>query len=205
MSVTRENILKHLAKYHTATAGDLSKSLDRTPADIRYHLAALKKARTIRTLGDRKPGGAGRPAIVYGLSPSAQGTAFSEFTRAVCSVLESDPSSEVLVDKFAAHLTRKFKPPPRSQITLFNQAVDYLNQLMYQAAWEARPEGPRILLHHCPYLDLPHQNAILCEMDQRLVSRLFCRPLILAEKRSPDLLPSDRCIFESPPDSALQT
>jgi len=50
--------------------------------------------------------------------------------------------------------------------------VDHLNQMHYQARWEAGAEGPRIVLGHCPYSAVIERHPGLCRMDTELLGNL---------------------------------
>jgi len=52
------------------------------------------------------------------------------------------------------------------------EALDRLRKWNYEPAWEARPQGPRIILHHCPYMALISNHPELCELDRCLITIL---------------------------------
>jgi predicted ArsR family transcriptional regulator len=48
-----------------------------------------------------------------------------------------------------------------------------LNQLHYQARWEAGAEGPRIILGQCPYAAVIGNHPELCRMDMSLLEGML--------------------------------
>jgi len=49
------------------------------------------------------------------------------------------------------------------------RAVERLNELHYQARWEASAAGPRLILGHCPYVAIVADHPELCRMDAFLL------------------------------------
>jgi predicted ArsR family transcriptional regulator len=51
------------------------------------------------------------------------------------------------------------------------RAVERLNELHYQAHWEASAAGPRLTLGHCPYAAIVAEHPELCRMDAFLLEK----------------------------------
>jgi predicted ArsR family transcriptional regulator len=70
---TRERILTYLKEHHTASVQVLSRAWRLTPADIRYHLAALVDEGLVDLVqrDPNQPARRGRPAQHYRLSTAA--------------------------------------------------------------------------------------------------------------------------------------
>src|SRR3990172_8272800 len=68
MKPTRQRILDYLASHTSATAAELSRALQVTPSDVRYHLGILVHEGTIVPTGERLSQGRGRPAQRYRLA-----------------------------------------------------------------------------------------------------------------------------------------
>src|SRR3989337_2857266 len=68
MKPTRQRILDYLASHTSATAAELSRALQVTPSDVRYHLGILVHEGTIVPTGERRSQGRGRPAQRYRLA-----------------------------------------------------------------------------------------------------------------------------------------
>jgi predicted ArsR family transcriptional regulator len=47
-----------------------------------------------------------------------------------------------------------------------------LNELEYQARWEAHARSPRIILGNCPYKGIIEEHPELCQMDVYLLENL---------------------------------
>jgi predicted ArsR family transcriptional regulator len=94
----------------------------------------------------------------------------------------------------AKHLLADYEPPANMHARL-NQAVEHLNTLHYQAAWEASPSGPRVILRNCPYALILSEHPELCQMDAALLSQLLRQPVKQTAKleRNPDGTP--HCAF----------
>jgi predicted ArsR family transcriptional regulator len=60
------------------------------------------------------------------------------------------------------------KSPVRKRLI---QAVERLNELNYQARWEASAVGPRLILGHCPYSAIVTEHPELCRMDSFLLEK----------------------------------
>src|SRR3954471_17440754 len=65
------------------TVDDLAARLALTDNAVRFHLASLENAGTVRKEGVRRPQGAGKPADLYTLTPEAE----ESFSRAYAPVL----------------------------------------------------------------------------------------------------------------------
>ena len=52
---------------------------------------------------------------------------------------------------------------------LFCGAIERLNELHYQARWEASAAGPRLIMGHCPYAAIVADHPELCRMDAFLL------------------------------------
>jgi len=193
MQATRAHILTYLRKHPRATVVDIGISLDLTAANIRYHMGLLVDAGLVQVTGKRNPGGAGRPILLYNLTPHALGTNIAPLLSAMLALLvNKDADFQSIAEILAGEINLR----PENRILRFNQAVEYLNQMNYHASWEARPEGPQVLLRHCPYLDLAKKYHQLCQIDTHLVSILFDTTLDISRKRSFDKNPFSPCIFK---------
>ena len=59
-------------KTRSASAGEIARALDVTPADVRHHLGVLVSDGLVTVTGDRREG-RGRPVKLYGLSSALTG------------------------------------------------------------------------------------------------------------------------------------
>lgn len=82
LEATRSQLLS-LLRRGTSTVDGLARRLGVTNNAVRFHLAALIEEGTVERHGARKGTGAGKPAVVYGLSRKAE----EAFSRAYAPVL----------------------------------------------------------------------------------------------------------------------
>jgi predicted ArsR family transcriptional regulator len=196
MQLTRQQILTYLQNHPWASAGEISRSLSLTSANIRYHLGFLKENGLVQVSGKRSPGGAGRPIKLYNLTPRVLGTNINPLLKALLELIAGKSSAERDFQQAAERLIGNIELIQGNRINRFNQAIEILNQHHYHASWEAHPTGPQVLLRHCPYHDLAQDHPELCQMDTKLVSLLFDTSLEITEKRSFDKDPYSPCVFE---------
>lgn len=196
MQATRAHILTYLRKHPRATVVDIGISLDMTAANIRYHMGLLVDAGLVKVTGKRNPGGAGRPILLYNLTPHTLGTNIAPLLSAMLALLVNKDAD---FQSIAEILAREINLSPENRILRFNQAVEYLNQMNYHASWEARLEGPQVILRHCPYLDLAETHHGLCQIDTKLISNLFDTRMELSKKRTFGKDPFSPCIFKPKP------
>jgi predicted ArsR family transcriptional regulator len=60
--------------------------------------------------------------------------------------------------------------------------VEKLNEMHYQARWEAGAEGPRVIFGRCPYAKVIDGHTELCKMDTALLGISLGRPMIQLQK-----------------------
>jgi predicted ArsR family transcriptional regulator len=192
---TQEEILAYLAKNPGSSAKEIGRFLEMTPANIRYHLDLLSEGGKVQLTEKRSPGGAGRPILLYSLTPLSLGFNLEDLLAACLEVIREDPTSGSIAKNIAAHLAKDFDLGDHNPITRINQAIEYLNQLNYHAIWEVHPEGPQIELRHCPYGLLARDHQQICQIDKELISLLVDNPAEMIKKRSFEGLPYSPCIF----------
>jgi predicted ArsR family transcriptional regulator len=167
---TRLRILDHFRKHQTATVRELSYLMGMTGANIRHHLALLDSNGLIEIVGQRKEG-LGRPMQVYGLSRRVLGDGLDKLAGALFDIWldgVADEKREACLRSVAERLAgeMEFKVPVMKRLV---QAVERLNDLNYQARWEASAAGPRFILGHCPYAAIVTDHPELCRMDELLL------------------------------------
>jgi len=76
-----------------------------------------------------------------------------------------------------------------------NQTIRRLDEMNYQARWEASSQGPRVILGHCPYAAILAENPELCQMDAVFLSSQLGQAVDQVAKleRGPQGIP--HCIF----------
>jgi hypothetical protein len=78
-------------------------------------------------------------------------------------------------------------------------SVQRLNQMNYQARWEAHARGPRLILEHCPYAAILKSHPEMCQIDRHLLQELSGATVVQTECLALDERGAPFCRF------ALQT
>ena len=195
MQSTRKEILAYLSKNPGASAHEISRYLELTPANIRYHLELLREGGWVQVTEERSPGGPGRPIHLYSLTSSSLGFNLEGLLIATLEVIKEKKGARSTLKDIATHLAKDYDSGDHNPITRINQAIDYLNQLNYHAIWEVHPEGPQIELRHCPYGFLAQDFHQICQIDRELITLLVDKPVELTKKRSFEGHPYSPCIF----------
>jgi predicted ArsR family transcriptional regulator len=167
---TRLRILDYFRKHQTASVRELSCLMGMTGANIRHHLAVLESNDLIEIVGQRKER-RGRPMHVYGLSRRVLGDGLDKLAGTLFDVWlggAADERREAGLRSLAERLAggTQFKAPVMKRLV---RAVERLNELHYQARWEASAAGPRLILGHCPYAAIVADHPELCRMDAFLL------------------------------------
>jgi predicted ArsR family transcriptional regulator len=197
MQPTRKRILSYLEVHPPASADEVGRYLEMTPANIRYHLDILEREGLIQSSGTRSTGGAGRPIQLYSLTSFSLGENLTPLLEGMLSVLkESDSRDQTLVDITETLLEGK-ATKRKYRIQRFNQGVELLNSMHYHASWEAHQQGPRVELRNCPYRDLADRHPILCQMDQLLLERMFGTEFRVIQLKTQEKRPIYPCIFQA--------
>lgn len=176
MPTSRQQILAYIRKHQTASAADISRALGMTQANARHHLAHLEANGLIEVAGQRRGEGRGRPMLVYALSRQALGDNLDNLAGGLMSELldglagkDQDIRLRALAKRLAGEYTANSTVQAISITRRLAQVIERLNELHYQARWEASASGPRIILGHCPYAGIIEAHPELCQMDAYLL------------------------------------
>ena len=167
---TRLRILDYFRKHQTASAGELSRIMGMTGANIRHHLAVLESSDLIEIVGQRNEGRGG-PMHIYGLSRRMIGDGLDILAGTLLDVWLGSAAAAMretglkFVGKRLAGVT-DFKIPAMKRLVW---SIERLNELHYQAHWEASATGPRLILGRCPYAAIITTHPELCQMDVYLL------------------------------------
>ncbi len=175
---TRLRILDYLRKQQTATARELSRALGMTGANIRHHLAILELNELIEYISLHQEG-RGRPENIYGLSRKVLGDGLDELAGALLIVWLKN-ATETTLETSLRSVALQLGGDTQPDILLtrrLTRLVERLNELHYQARWEAGMNGPNIILGHCPYAAIVPSNPELCRMDTFLLEHWTCSPV----------------------------
>lgn len=171
MTITRQRILGYLQKTRSATASEIARALDTGAANVRHHLSILAADGRVSMAGKRHEK-RGRPEKYYSLSQALRGDNLSGLVDALLSLHVEGLSEEQKVQSMAS-LGRRIAggdfsagaPPARRLAEL----VERLNQLHYEARWEAGAGGPNVILGQCPYAAVIEAHPELCRVDAAML------------------------------------
>lgn len=171
---TRSRILDHFRKHQTGSARELSLSFGMTGANIRHHLGILESNDLIEVVGLRK-GGRGRPQNIYGISRKIQGDGLDRLSSSLLEKWLDGAQDDEHVSKLKA-LAESMGGVVDAEKSVIRNLVktnEKLNEMHYQARWEASPVGSRIILGHCPYAAIVTEHPELCTMDAFILEMML--------------------------------
>ena len=179
MSVTtaRQRVLAYLMKQRSASAAQIGRGLTMSAASVRHHLSIMLADGRIALIGDSRGPGRGRPVKLYGLSEKTLGDNFALLSDAVLAEMLkklSPAKRDKVINEIAGNLALQLGKQNNSNANVptakrLSNIVEKLNELHYQARWEAGAQGPKILFAHCPYAAIIEKHPELCQMDAALI------------------------------------
>ena len=197
MTNTRRRILEYLESHDSATAVELSHALGVTAADIRHHINALREENVITVMGERPPAGRGRSSQLYSLTHQAMADNLDRLAKALLleslQPLDSD-ERRAFLNRLAQRLVGEVSSRGGLPSRLF-LAVQRLNQLNYQARWEAHAGAPRIFFNRCPYAAILPEHPELCQLDALVLNALLGVPVSQVAKLARDRRGGTYCLF----------
>lgn len=176
MKTTRQLIFEHIQTKLIATAPEISRALDVTPANVRHHLSILVAEGAIVVVGERPPQGRGRPTLLYSVTKHASQHNLDQLSSVMLEKLLDEPSNYERQSRLREIGARMAGVDKNKQIKLTQrlyQAIQRLNEMNYQARWEARSTAPQIILGHCPYSAILAEHPELCELDKFILEELL--------------------------------
>jgi len=191
MSVTnsRHKVLAYLTRTRTASVREISRALKMSAANVRHHLRVLVSDGRLELAPVRERGSRGRPEKLYSLPRAALGDNLSVLSDA----LLTEAGTQVSVEALATRLVGESDFASQPIVKRLNLVVEKLNQMNYHARWEAGPEGPRLILGHCPYAAIIDRHPELCKMDAALLKDLMVQSAEQLSKIGQDK--SLSCVF----------
>lgn len=215
MKTIRQRILGLLEAQRQATSAEIARALGLPAANVRYHLKILEDEGVLQVIGNRRPPGRGRPKRIYATSRQASMHNYD----LLCSVLLSQNLESLAADEAPRFLRQiaerllqtssvaecdrpspepaagSISTPGKALASRLVAAVQRLNQLHYQARWEAHPTAPRIIFAHCPFRKLVERHPELCQLDAAMLHSLLNTPVAQLEKLAQDRRGVVRCVF----------
>lgn len=167
-NTTRQKILDYLKRNRTVSSREIARALQMTPANARHHLGILAKDGRVEVIHQRQVG-RGRPEKVYQLGSTYVGDNLSMLVEALLTEADGKVEMEALGKRIAG----ESDSAGESLMHRLSSTIKRLNEMHYQARWEAGAEGPRIVLGHCPYAAVIENHPELCVMDAALLAKLL--------------------------------
>ena len=191
MQQTRQHILGYLDQRGSASARQLALAFGMTAANLRRHLSILQSRNLVAAVGYHPALGRGRPEQVYALISSG-GNNLESLTRAL---LHSMSAEDQKLKQLAKDMLGSTKPVSGQLTQRLVTAVRRLEPLGYTPRWEARPQGPQMVLGRCPYAEIIADHPELCRMDAHLLQVLLAVQVEQTAKLQPGPQRVPQCIF----------
>jgi len=150
-----------------------------TQANARYHLAHLEANGLVEVIDQQRGAGRGRPAMVYGLARHTLGDNLDGLAdELLCERLSNLPVKKKgeYLHALAQRLATECSSSGMQNLPLTRrlaQTVERLNELHYEARWEAGAAGPRLILGHCPYARIIDSHTEICQVDALLLEEML--------------------------------
>ena len=178
MITARQKVLAHLKKTRAASAREIARALKMSAPNVRHHLTVLCSDGRVEFTALNNREGRGRPEKMYSLSQAALGDNLSALADAL--LVEAGPKTKM--DAVASHILNSDQFANLPVTRRFTLLVEKLNEMHYQARWEAGAEGPRVIFGRCPYMKVIEAHPELCKMDAALLEKAIGRPVSQSAK-----------------------
>ena len=189
MTASRQKILTHLKKTRSASAREIARALKLSAPNVRHHLSVLCSDGRVELTALNNREGRGRPEKVYSLSEAALGDNLSALAEAVLAETGSSLSMEAVAGRILDG--RQFAG--QSMNRRLALLVEKLNEMHYQARWEAGAGGPRVIFGRCPYARVIEGHPEICIMDAALLKNALARDVSPVKKS--EISTKDMCPF----------
>ena len=183
MTTSRQKILTHLKKTRSASAREIARALKLSAPNVRHHLSVLSSDGRVEMTSVHNREERGRPEKVYSLSDAALGDNLSALAEAVLTVAGSSLNLEAVASLILDESLFVGQSMNRRLALL----VEKLNEMHYQARWEAGAGGPRVLFGRCPYARVIEGHPEICTMDAALLQKTLARPVSAMKKNETTL------------------
>ncbi len=198
MKTTRQQVREYLQDKQSASADELARALQVTPANIRHHLSAMISDGLVQKVGERPPVGRGRPIQLYGLVEVISRHNLVLLVKALLSELEERYSKEEcrnLRKNIAKRLAREGMITAKNPGQRYFLAMQFLNKMNYQARWEAHSDAAHVILSHCPYAQVIQDYPEICQMDAYLLEEVLGEGAFQAAKLEITPNGGRQCVF----------
>lgn len=177
---TSDGIINYLSRHNSGSAEEISRVLNTSAQNIRYHLNNLSKAGIVQVALDSDTSfrATGRKRYLFSLSARAYqnnfSTAASAFFKIIKKLPRTEPFEELL--RSIAQVMFPINTNSSSPIERLNRAIQLLNEQSYHARWEAHFNGPNFFFLNCPYAALLPQHPEFCRLDCLILEHLVGVP-----------------------------
>ena len=178
MTTSRQRILTHLKKTRSASAREIARALKLSTPNVRHHLSVLSSDGRVEMTAVHSREGRGRPEKVYSLSEAALGDNLSALAHAIL----TEAGSALSMEAVASLILDESQFAGQSMNRRLALLVEKLNEMHYQARWEAGAGGPRVLFGRCPYARVIDAHPEICTMDAVLLQKTLARPVSALKK-----------------------
>ncbi|MCB9112429.1 MAG: ArsR family transcriptional regulator [Anaerolineales bacterium] len=192
MLTSRQKILTHLRKVRSASAREIARALKLSAPNVRHHLSVLCSDGRVEMTSIHNREGRGRPEKVYSLSQAALGDNLSALTEALLGAA----GLKLNVEAVARHLLDESLFSGQSMNRRLSVLIEKLNEMNYQAHWEAGAGGPRVLFGRCPYARVIDGHPEICKMDAVLLKSALARDVSSMTKNEPPVKGTCPFIFQ---------
>jgi predicted ArsR family transcriptional regulator len=168
MITARHKILAHLKKKRAISAREIARALKMSAPNVRHHLGVLVSDARVEVVSTRRREEKGRPEKLYSISRTALGDNLARLADA----LLAEAGTKVKMEALASHMLGGQEISAQSMARRLALVVEKLNEMNYQARWEAGAEGPQVILGLCPYSAIIEKHPELCKMDVALLMGL---------------------------------
>lgn len=166
MNTVRQKVLAHLKKTRTASAREIARALKMSAPNVRHHLSVLCSDGRVEFVSVNNREGRGRPEKMYSLSEAALGDNLPALTNALLTAV----SPKLSVEPLASHILDMGQFASLPITKRLSLLVEKLNEMHYQAHWEAGSDGPRVIPGRCPYAKVIVGHPEICKMDAMMMS-----------------------------------
>ena len=198
MKSSRQRIIDFLVEHKVATASEFSRVLNLTAADVRHHLTLLTKQGSLSISGYKLTQHKGRPARLYTLSAPMARHNLDLLAHHLLLDISMHNSQEYYCARLKG-IAERFTADTHWETSNFTRriykTVKLLQDMNYDASWEAHAHSPQLILGHCPFGVIINQHPELCQMDSYLIESLLGTPVYQLKKLVISSRGLPQCIF----------
>ncbi len=197
MANTRQLIMEFLESKQIGTAPEIARAMNMTPANARHHISILVDEGAIVEIGTRRTKGRGRPSLLYAASSHARQHNLDQLSSALLDelLLGKTPDEAAQVLMRLAERLNDGSPYTSSLTQQLYKAILRLNEMHYDARWEAHADAPYLIFGFCPYANILPEHPELCVLDTHLIETLLARPTRQIDKLAKDERGAVYCRF----------